>query len=572
MKHLARRCFAAAIGLLALPVVALSATYHTNEALAAALDEIGSRPGFDVSELATDSEGRAMHIVRTGSDDNSDPAILVVAGLDGRHLVGTEMALAMVQALSADDDAREKFEETVLYVIPRVNSFGPGFAFEGTIQEVAGINESSDSDRDGLTDEDGVEDLNGDGRISWIRVKDPKGTLIADGTDDALLREADPMENERGEWLLFREGVDDDADENFGEEADGGTWLQNNFPHKYEYHGRNSGVHQVSAPETRAIADFISSHDNIALVLILGSNDSLFTSPADGQGVDVDPNGGRWGRDPITQLHKKDVPYFRHIGEQYRELMGLDKEVKIKASEGADNGSLSGYVNLMRGRMAIESPVWSPEVQLALSAKSKKDDDKKDKKSGDEEIHKSLKEEQEFLDWVVETKRGGWLGWEDIEHPDFPGQEAQVGGFAPFVKINPPREQLDELATSHTLFLTNLVDVLPRVAIRDGKLKPLAGGVCELTFTVENAGYIPDVFAQGQWSTHVRPTRVELVDEDARVIGGPAKQKLAPIGGSGGFQEVRMMVKLPAGSDSVSVRVVSELGGTTTETFSAEED
>ena len=71
---------------------AWAAEYHDNAKLADAVRSVGG--GFHVEELVRDPQGRPVWLVRGGSDNPADPAVLVVAGVDGRHLVGTEMALA----------------------------------------------------------------------------------------------------------------------------------------------------------------------------------------------------------------------------------------------------------------------------------------------------------------------------------------------------------------------------------------------------------------------------------------------------------------------------------------------
>ena len=66
--------------------------YTTNAELPGLLTELASRSSglMEVETLATDAQRRSIPLVRAGSGRPEDPAVLLVAGLDGRHLIGTE--------------------------------------------------------------------------------------------------------------------------------------------------------------------------------------------------------------------------------------------------------------------------------------------------------------------------------------------------------------------------------------------------------------------------------------------------------------------------------------------------
>jgi hypothetical protein len=77
-----------------------------------------------------------------------------------------------------------------------------------------------DDDRDGLFDEDGYEDLDGDGNICQMRIRDPFGMYRTDPEDPRLMIRVKP--GEQGEWtLLGFEGIDNDGDGRINEDAEG---------------------------------------------------------------------------------------------------------------------------------------------------------------------------------------------------------------------------------------------------------------------------------------------------------------------------------------------------------------
>ena len=94
------------------------------------------------------------------------------------------------------------------------------------------------------------------------------------------------------------------------------------------------------------------------------------------------------------------------------------------------------------------------------------------------------------LNWMASEKIDGFVPWTPIQHPDFPGRKVEVGGFKPFVLLNPPAKELDPLADRHTDFVLELARLMPRLRIRDARAELLGGGIQRITVTVENTGYL----------------------------------------------------------------------------------
>ncbi len=584
--------------------------YHDEAALRAALRET-TRDGslFTLSELARDASGRPIHLVQVGSGDPGASAVLLVAGLDGRHLVGTEMAVALLEELASDADAtRSLLGNRTLYVVPRVNHHGAAAFFSRTLRrEVAGLEGAGDHDKDGLVGEDPVDDLNADGAVTLVRVRDAAGDFVLDGDEEDFPRKAKVGEGEFGAWRVLGEGRDDDGDEAWNEEADGGVNVARSFTHGYAWFARDTGAYQVSTPEARAVADFLAGHANIAAVLVFGFEDNLLTPWSDSRTSDPNLRASRFGRKPVTEPNQDDVTWLRRLSDQYREDLGVAKAkdlgsggpgveygaVATGATTGsthAAEGGLAAYAYYARGRTVLATPVWTPALQLARNDEAKGDDSGEDadpseggpegggyeggtdvppdsaKVEAPRVVDDTVQQEQAFRDWLVSVDPGGWLGWQPIDHPDFPGQETLVGGFAPFAKINPPVPVLEELVPAHVDLVKRLFETdLPRVGIRETKLRSRGAGIYELVVEVANSGYLPDVLAQGVYSTHVRDTRVELdLPPGGEILGGPDRVMLDRIPGSGGAQEARFLLRVPDPSGTVTVRVVSEVAGTAT--------
>ncbi|MGH7149549.1 MAG: M14 family zinc carboxypeptidase, partial [Planctomycetota bacterium] len=170
--------------------------YRDEAALEAALRSLvaGSDGAASLASIGVSRAGRPIHLLRLASRDSPPPderpAILVVAGLEGTHLLGTEVAVEAARALLSargKDAAVDGFlAESVLYLVPRASPDAALARFERPLAERRGNLRPVDDDRDGRVDEDGPDDLDGDGAILKMRIEDPEGTMVADESDPRI--------------------------------------------------------------------------------------------------------------------------------------------------------------------------------------------------------------------------------------------------------------------------------------------------------------------------------------------------------------------------------------------------
>jgi len=529
--------------------------YRDEGALAAALGALAASRADAVSlgSIGDSREGRAIHVLEIaapGREAPGDrPAILLVAGLDGGHLVGTEVAMEAVRALlaaAAEDEAiRRSLEERTLYVVPRANPDGAAARFEAPLRERAGNGRPHDDDRDGRVDEDGPSDLDGDGTIVRMRVRDPEGTLVADDVDPRLLRDADPLAGERGLWRLEEEGADGDGDGKTNEDPPGDARPHRNFPHGFPEHAADGGFHAASEPEARALLEFCLAHPNLAAVLVWGPQDNLVATPAEGdtEKGDGDPDEGPFfrSRSPVAKLLAEDLSLVREIGERYREITGS----KAKGDRADEAGTFAAWSYFHAGLPTFAATLWTPPIEEAPATRpagepeAKRDDSKEEK---------AREEERKRLRWNDEALGGaGFVPWHEVPHPEH--GTVEVGGWRPFVLRNPPVEQIAPLGAPQARFLASLAGSLPRVHVAEVKVEAKAEGIFAIEASVENAGRFPTATAMARRNRAVLPVRVRIdLPEGARILAGE-RQTLVPfLRGGGGRETVRWIVSAPAGS------------------------
>ena len=117
-----------------------------------------------------------------------------------------EHAQALASGYGQDDEITELLERVTFYIIPRANPDGAEGYFASPRIERDATGHGVDNDRDGRNGEDGLEDVNGDGFVSMMRVPDPAGTWIADPADERATIEASADKDQRGVWKLVPEG------------------------------------------------------------------------------------------------------------------------------------------------------------------------------------------------------------------------------------------------------------------------------------------------------------------------------------------------------------------------------
>ncbi len=383
--------------------------YHTYQELSGELKAIvAANPTIArIASIGKTREGRDIWAVElanpAGTPVDQRPGLLVAANFEGDHLIGSELALFMVDALTkgyaTDAAIKQRLDSGVIYVVPRVNADGAELMF-APVKALRRTNATPfDADNDGRIDEDGPEDLNKDGFITMMRVRDPKGPYMVSPDDPRLMRRADPSKGESGGWSIYWEGLDKDNDGFIAEDGPGGVDINRNFMHQYPYYQPDAGRYMASEAETRAMLEFMLKHRNIAAMLAFGESDNLIATPsrrgdlaaanpinlidfADRSVVDArrvgmfqdmggfggrggrggggasmmtdegGPPGGAGGRGgataqaagrrgggpsrgPNTTIAAADYEYFRLVSEKYRELTGLRASGYTRAPAGA---------------------------------------------------------------------------------------------------------------------------------------------------------------------------------------------------------------------------------------------
>jgi len=451
--------------------------YADEAAYRARIESIATSELATLESLGRTRGGRTIDLLAIGAGPrqrrDTRPAVLVVGSVHPPHLLGSELATRLARRLveEAESEAsvRRMLDRVTFYVIPRPGPDACAAFLRRPYFERAGNERPTDDDRDGRVDEDPPDDLNGDGLITMLRVEDASGAYVPHPEDDRVMVEADPQKQERGRYALYVEGRDDDRDEALNEDPAGGVAFNRNFTFRYPYFEPGAGPHQVSEVETRAVADFAFSHPNIAVVLCFTPEDNLVAPWK----PDAEAEEARIK----TTLLAADAPYFNRVAEAYRKI--LDRDDPPDAPEA--KGSFAEWAYFHYGRWSFACRGWwPPEVET-----TQREDDDEDHDEDNEHDERG-QHDLNALRWFAREKIDGFVDWRPIVHPDLPGRKVEVGGFKPFLRLNPPADRLEPLADRHWQYLRTLVERMPRVVIRQAKAEPLGRGVWRVTAVVRD--------------------------------------------------------------------------------------
>lgn len=289
MNHLSKAAWLAAVVGIAL-IVATPARagidrsgYHRYAEVQSALQKASSSPLVTVTSIGKSAGGRAIPLVRVAApgavDPDSRPAIFVGANAAGWCNAGTEAALDLVDKLVARGANDALLKTRTFYVAPVLNPDAHDALFAKVLVKRSGNAEKLDRDADGFVAEDDVDDLDGDGRITVMRIPDPNGDWLPLPADPRIMVRSDALKQRAGAYRLESEGSDNDHDGRYNEDPADGVAVDMNFPHAWAWPKREAGPWPMSTPEAKAVADFLFSKPNVALAVVYGPANNLLEMP-----------------------------------------------------------------------------------------------------------------------------------------------------------------------------------------------------------------------------------------------------------------------------------------------------
>lgn len=561
-----RRFRLAACALLVLPLSPLAAQYQDHAQLTTALRQLASRAGAgaELVTIATSPGGRAVQALRIGAGNR--PALLVVANAHGPHLIGSSIAMAAAERLRAGNDS------VTVWFIPRLNPDAAEAMFAAVPWPRTANAMAWDDDRDQRDDEDGVEDLNGDGVIAQLRLADPNGAWIADSAEPRLLRRADVAKGEVGRWTVVTEGRDDDGDGEYNEDGPGGTDVNRNFGYDYPHHGREAGRDPFAAPEARGLAEFLVAHDEIAAVYVIGPQDNILRPWENRANAGImNPETreraqeGTSAGGPLNSILRGDQATFADVGRRFQAITGVTKAPPVTAL----GGDVLSWAYFHFGRWAFGSRGWwVPDMPRDTTQRTAGGAARSGTSGGATGGGTdALADERDALRWFESQGIDAFAPWTSVTLGGKERRTAEVGGFRPGALLNPPAgEQFDSTLARQSRFIAALAGLLPRLSMHDARSERLGDGVYRITVELANTGALPTTTALAGRLRQPRRVRLDLELSGATLLSGQAVQQLGAIEGGGRTTSVHWTVAARAGT-TVRIAAGSPVTGTVSQSI-----
>ncbi|GAB3914900.1 hypothetical protein GCM10028803_60990 [Larkinella knui] len=501
--------------------------YQSSAQLSTRLKSLTSRYGTlsNLQSIGKSRTGKDIWLLTIGRGTAAQkPAIAIVAGVYGAHPAGTELAVQLAEKLlaaSGQDSVARLLDTKTFYLFPSVNPDAQEQVVAKPRYERTGNGADTDDDRDGRLNEDPFEDLNRDGLITQVRIEDPTGTFVPSKEDPRVLVKADPAKSETGRYLVISEGTDNDKDGAFNEDGAGGVALDKNFTFDYPFFTPGSGEMPVSEPENRALLDFLYKAPNVYAVFTFGPYNNLSEAPK----FDRTKTTKRI----ITGILEKDAPVGDQVSKLYTSQTALKDAPPMPPTKG--NFAQTAYYHY--GRFSFSTPGWWVPKATASADTTK----------GKGGTKPSDNDDVKFLRWAdANNLRDVFVTWQAIDHPDFPGRKAEVGGIAPFARLNPPVSFLNDIADKHLKFMTAFVRQMPVIDVVNLRTEALSGGLTRVTAQVINRGLLPTGAEIGDRVRFVPKMKIELRTGTGQTVVSGRKRILRSAMAAGESMEVTFLV------------------------------
>ena len=447
--------------------------------------------------------GRDMMMVTINNPetgpDTSKPAMYVEANVHGNEIQGGEVCLYTVWYLMENygkiDMVTRLVDERVFYIAPSVNPDGRQYFMEGTGSGARTGHVPVDDDNDGLYDEDGPDDLNGNGVYDQIRKHVPgQGTHRISHLDKRIM-ETVPA-GEVGDYVLLgSEGIDNDGDGRVNEDGPGGYDPNRNWATDWQpnYIQGGSMDYPFQLPAAKAVNDFLMSHPNIAGV----------QSYHNSGGMILRGPGAEWqGAYPAS-----DIAFYDELGRNGERMLPYYRYIVLWSGLYTVHGGFIDWTNDGLGIVSFSNELWasgqyfnSPDLQAQ-------------ERDYESPIHSNVSryffdDHLEFGDQFVE--------WEAFEHPQY--GTVEMGGWKKTRGRVPPRFMNEELCHRNMAFSLYQADEMPKMAIGDTRVEKVEGDVYRVWIDIKNEKLTPTITARATQNNVVRPDLLTVEGRGVEII------------------------------------------------------
>ncbi|MEW6238336.1 MAG: M14 family metallopeptidase [Candidatus Omnitrophota bacterium] len=439
-------------------------------------------------------EGRTIWCLELTNREKGDPARKAGMYIDG-NIHGNEVqagevvmytAWYLCESYGKVEKVTQLLDDRVFYLIPTINPDGRDNWFHNanTAHSSRSGLKPLDNDRDGLVDEDGYDDLNGDGVITMMRIRDSNGRWKPHPDyPEFLMIRAKP--DERGEYdLLGDEGIDNDGDGRVNEDGPGGYDSNRNWAYDWQppYVQYGSIEFPFSLPNTQAVARFVIAHPNIASGQSYHNAAGMILRSPGREGGAMTPQDDRVMAE-IGRKGERMLPFYRSL-------------VCWSGLYPVWGGEFDWFYGA-RGIYCYTNELWTPRNMFRDGGGRDEDD-------------------ADFLRYL--TMEQGIVKWQACDHPTY--GKIEIGGTAKEFSRTPPSFLLEEECHRNMAFTLYNAEMMPKIQFGDVSVESLGGDLYKVWVEVRNEGMIPTRSGQDVNHSISTPDVISLEGKNVRVLSG----------------------------------------------------
>jgi murein tripeptide amidase MpaA len=459
----------------------------TLKAFAAANPNIASLSSIGKSHEGRDIWCVTMTNMQTGLAQDK-PAFWVDGNIHSIEVSASVANLYFLNHLAVeygkDAEVTRALDTRAFYVVPRINPDGAEWALADSPKYIRSSTRTYPRRYPDIEERlDGLEpqDIDGDGKILRMRIRDANGHWKKHPQDERLMVRREPTESGGDYYRIVPEGRFVKPEHFDGtrikvNKPEQGLDLNRNFPEQWrqEYEQLGAGDYPTSEPEVKAVVDFFIQHPNICG----GTSFHTFS------GVLLRP----FGTQPDKEMAPEDLWVFKRQGEEGAKATGYPAISVYEEFRYHPKEVITGTWDWIYDALGIYAwvvEIWSPMREAGIEKYAYIDWFRDHPPEHDLQMMK----------WNDEKLEGkGYLPWRQFQHPEL--GEVEIGGWDTFNYIsNAPLALLENEVAKFPKWLLWQALTSPKLELRKASCKPLGGGgesaLWQLRVEVQNTGWLP---------------------------------------------------------------------------------
>jgi murein tripeptide amidase MpaA len=361
-----------------------------------------------------------------------------------------------------------------------------------------------------------IEDIDGDGRILTMRLRDPHGPYKKHPGEPRLMVPREPGEFGGEYYRLIPEGTllhFDGLTVKVNPDLEG-LDLNRNFPTQWrqEFEQTGAGPFPTSEPEVRAMVEFITTHPNIGAGLSFHTHSGVILRPP-----------GTHADDEMTPEDLWSYKRFSALGEQFTgyPAIGIWHDFKYHPKDIITGTQDWLYEHL--GALFWVVELWAPNREAGITGY----------KWIDWYREHPVEDDLKLLRWSDEQCGGlAHVDWKPFDHPQL-GQ-VEIGGWDKMnYWRNPPPALREREVEKFPAWLERIALSLPKLELLRAEVRALGPDTWRVRFAVANSGWLPAYVTKRALERKVvRGVVFEIVlPPGAQLVGGTLRIEGAQLEG-----------------------------------------